>query len=197
MREVEKMKAVAFNCSPRKDGNTAHMLRAVLEVLESEGIETELVQVGGKLLHGCTGCGSCRKTGDLKCILPDDGMNEMAAKMTSADGVIIGSPTYYSDLTTEAKALIDRVGYMNGGAGNLLRRKVAASVSPARRAGAVHVLDSINHFFMINEMVVVSSSYWNVSLARLPDDYEKDAEGIRTMQNLGSNMAWVMKKLEK
>lgn len=189
------MKVAAFNCSPHKDGNTARMLRAVLDVLDSEGIETEFIQVGGRLLQGCTACGTCKRDKNLRCSLPDDGMNEFAEKMTSADGIIIGSPTFYSDLTTEAKALIDRVGYMNGGAGNRLWRKVGASVSPARRAGSTHTLDSINHFFMINEMVVVSSSYWNMSLARLPGDYESDEEGVRTMHNLGKNMAWVLKKL--
>ncbi|MFA6804503.1 MAG: flavodoxin family protein [Candidatus Methanomethylophilaceae archaeon] len=189
------MKVVAFNCSPRKDGNTAHMIKAVLDVLQSEGIITEFVQVGGNDIHGCRACGACKKNKNMKCVMDDDIVNECAKKMAEADGIIIGSPTYFADLTPEAKALIDRCGYVLRGNGNPLRRKVAASVCAVRRAGSIHVLDSINHFFTINEMVVVSSSYWNMSTSRDIGDFEKDEEGVRTMNALGKNMAWALKKL--
>jgi multimeric flavodoxin WrbA len=189
------MKVVAFNCSPRKDGNTAHMIKTVLSKLEAEGIETEFVQVGGTDIRGCRACMACSKNKDMKCILPDDGLNSYVEKMAEADGIIIGSPTYFADLTAEAKALIDRGGYVLRSNGNPLRRKVGVAVVAVRRAGGIHVFDSINHFFSINEMVVPSSSYWNVSLARVPGDYENDAEGVKTMETLGDNMAWLMKKL--
>ncbi len=185
----------AFNCSPRKDGNTEQMLRTVLDVLESEGIGTELVQVGGELIRGCQACGVCRRNADGRCAFDDDIINDCYAKMVAADGIIIGSPTYFADLTAEAKALIDRCGYVARGNGNPLRRKVGASVCAARRAGPIHVLDSINHFFTINEMVLVSSSYWSMSLSAARGDFGKDAEGGETMRVLGENMAWALHRL--
>ncbi len=189
------MKVVAFNCSPRKDGNTSRMIKTVLDVLEKEGIDTEMVQLGGRDLHGCRACNGCIRNHDGRCVLDDDPLNECYSKMVDADGILIGSPTYFADLTAEAKALIDRAGYVARANGNPLKRKVAASVSAVRRAGSIHVLDSINHFFTINEMVVVSSSYWNMSLALRKGDYDGDSEGVETMVTLGENMAWVLKML--
>lgn len=190
------VKVVAFNCSPRKDGNTAHMIGTVLEVLEAEGIETEMVQVGGNVLRGCAACGACKRNADMKCVHGADGINDYVQKMLEADGIIIGSPTYYSDMSAECKALIDRCGYTLGSAGKPLSRKVGAAVSAVRRAGGIHVIDGIQHFFTINEMYIASSSYWNMSLARDPGDYEKDEEGVRTMRKLGENMAFILKKLQ-
>ncbi|MFA5453416.1 MAG: flavodoxin family protein [Candidatus Methanomethylophilaceae archaeon] len=190
------MKVVAFNCSPHKDGNTAHMVRTVLSELEAEGIETEFVQVGGKDLHGCKACLACKKSRNLMCIQKDDDLNDYIKKMVAADGIIIGSPTYFADLTPEAKALIDRSGYVLKSNDNPMKRKVGTPVVAVRRAGSIHVIDSITHFFTINDMFVVPSSYWNMSLARVPGDYEKDTEGVATMKNLGQNMAWLLKKLE-
>jgi multimeric flavodoxin WrbA len=189
------MKVVAFNCSPRKNGNTHDMLKTVLDVLESEGIETELVQVGGKDVHGCRACGACRKNKDMKCIQSDDIINECVKKMAEADGILMGSPSYFADVTVETKAIIDRCGYVLRSNGNPLKKKVGSAVCSMRRAGATHVLDTMNHFFTINEMVVVSSSYWNLSLAREKGDYLEDEEGVNTMKTLGQNMAWALKKL--
>ncbi len=188
------MKVAAFNCSPKKDGNTAHMIKTVLSVLESEGIETEFVQVGGEDLKGCKACMGCSRNKDMKCVQKDK-MNDFIAIMAEADGIIIGSPTYFADLTPEAKALIDRCGYVLRSNGNPLIRKVGAGVVAVRRAGGIHTLDSINHFFSINQMIVPNSSYWNVSLSRVPGDFEKDEEGVKTMEDLGKNMAWLLKKL--
>ncbi len=191
------MKVTAFNCSPRKDGNTAHMLKTVLSVLEENGIETEFVQVGGIDMHTCRACGKCKKNMDGKCVLDDDPLNEYSSKMVESDGILIGSPTYFADLSADAKILIDRVGYSCGTKnGNPLKRKVGAAVVTARRAGSVNAFDSINHFFLVKEMIVAGSSYWNMSLARDYGDYENDAEGITTMKKLGENMAWLLKKLE-
>lgn len=191
------MKVTAFNCSPRKDGNTAHMLKTVLSVLEQNGIETEFVQVGGVDMHTCHACGKCKKNMDGKCVQDDDPLNEYSAKMVESDGILIGSPTYFADLSPEAKILIDRVGYSCGTKeGNPLKRKVGAAVVSVRRAGSVHTFDSINHFFLVKEMIIAGSNYWNMSLARNPGDYEKDDEGVSTMKTLGENMAWLLKKLE-
>ncbi|MDR0309720.1 MAG: flavodoxin family protein [Candidatus Methanoplasma sp.] len=191
------MKVVAFNCSPRENGNTARMIKDVFKVLNSEGIETELVHVGGKDMHGCRACGSCGKTKNMRCILDDDILNECVRKMVEADGIIIGSPTYFADVTSEAKALIDRAGYVTRNNGTALRRKAGAAVVAARRAGGIHSFDTINHFFTINEMITVGSSYWNITLARAEGDYDNDAEGVKIMNVLGENMAWLIKKIKE
>lgn len=191
------MKVVAFNCSPRKDGNTSQMIKDVFKVLEREGIETEFVQLGGNDLHGCRACGACAKTKDLKCIMDDDMLNDCIQKIIGSDGIIIGSPTYFSDVTTEAKALIDRAGYVIRMNGIPTKRKVGAAVVAVRRAGATHTFNTINNFFTMNEMIVVGSSYWNLSVAWKEGDYEKDKEGVRTMKDLGENMAWLLKKLKE
>ena len=189
------MKVVAFNGSASKDGNTAALLRAALDELEAEGIETELVQLAGKEIRGCIACYGCFKNKDGRCAVTRDIANECIAKMTEADGILIGSPTYFADLTTETKALIDRAGFVARANGNMFARKVGAAVVAVRRAGGIHVFDSINHFFLIGEMIVPGSSYWNVGLARDKGDAEKDEEGMRTMRTLGRNMAWLLKKL--
>ncbi len=189
------MKVLGINGSPRKNGNTAAMLQTVFQELESNGIQTEMVQLGGRLLRGCTGCRTCFERKDEKCVFGDDGMNEIIASMKEADGMIIGSPTYFADVTAEVKALIDRAGYVGLSNGGMFYRKVGAAVVAVRRAGAVHVFDSINHFFFINQMMVPGSSYWNLGVARNIGDFASDAEGIATMQNLGRNMAWLLRKI--
>lgn len=191
------MKVVVFNGSPRRDGNTMRLLRMVCETLEDEGIETEIVQVGGKSVHGCTACMKCGENQDGKCVLTGDPVNEWIEKMVAADGIIIGSPTYFADLTPEAKALIDRAGFVALANGGLLKRKVGAAVVAVRRAGAIHVYDSINHLFGISEMVTVGSTYWNMGLGLNPGEVDGDLEGRQTMEDLGRNMAWVVKKLSE
>jgi multimeric flavodoxin WrbA len=190
------MKVVAFNGSPRKDGNTTALIVHALRALEREGIETELVQLSGYTLRGCRACRACFRNRDQRCIMGEDGLNDFVQKMIAADGIILGSPTYFSDLTAEMKALIDRAGYVNGANGHFLRRKVGAAVVAVRRAGSIHVFDSINHFFLIAEMVVPGSTYWNMGIGREKGEVEGDEEGVRTMVNLGRNMAWLLKKLE-
>ncbi len=190
------MQVLGINGSPRKQGNTADMIRTVFEELETEGIATEFYQLGARILRGCTGCRMCFERRDETCRYGDDGMNEVIAKMKAADGIIIGSPTYFADLTAEVKALIDRAGYVGLSNGGMWRRKVGAAVVAVRRAGAVHVFDSINHFFFINQMIVPGSSYWNLGVARDPGEFSQDQEGVATMRNLGCNMAWLLKKLK-
>jgi multimeric flavodoxin WrbA len=189
------MRVVAFNGSPRKDGNTARLLRTVLAELEREGIETELVHIGGKKVHGCTACAKCFENQDGRCVIDDDFVNDCIAGMAAADGFIIGSPTYFADVSTETKALIDRAGYVALANGGMFGRKVGAAVVAVRRAGAVHAYDTINHLFGISQMVTVGSSYWNLGVGLAPGDVEKDEEGLQTMQTLGKNMAWLLKKI--
>lgn len=188
------MKVLAFNGSPRKDGNAVRMIRQLFDALQKERIETELIQVGGLRLYGCKACDQCRKTQSGKCSQNNDPMNGWIEKMREADGLILASPTYFADVTPELKALMDRAGFVMRGNDNAFRRKVGAAVVAVRRAGGIHVFDSINHFFLINEMLAPGSSHWNVGYGRDKGEVAKDEEAMRTMTTLGANMAWLLKK---
>lgn len=185
------MLVTAFNGSPRKNGNTARMIKAAFEILESEGIETRMIQVGGNLVHGCTGCVKCNEL--KRCIFTDDPMNEWIAAMAESDGILLGSPTYFANVTTEMKALIDRAGYVLRPQG-VLDLKVGAPVVVARRGGAMQTWNALMAFFGINNMVVPMSSYW-MGYGRMAGEVENDAEGMETMRRLGENMAFVLKKM--
>jgi multimeric flavodoxin WrbA len=189
------MRVVAFNGSPRKEGNTYLLIQRVFEELRKERIETEYVHFGGKPLRGCTACLKCVEKKDKKCVLPDDGLNDYVAKMVQAEGIILASPVYFSNVTAEMKALIDRTGYVVKANGGLLKRKVGAAVVAMRRAGATIVYSDLNFFFGISEMVIATSSYWNLGVGRTPGEVLKDEEGMKTMETLGQNMAWLLKKL--
>lgn len=192
------MKVVAFNGSPRVKGNTAQGIQIIFEELEKEGIETELVQLGGKKVFGCLACGKCGANQDKHCARQDDEMNYFIDKAIEADGIIIGSPTYFSNVSTEVKAFIDRCGYVNkANGGTLLRGKVGAPVVSVRRAGGNVVYSAINYFFGIAEMIVPGSSYWNMTLSRDIGDIQKDEEGINTFRTLGKNMAFLLKKINQ
>ncbi|MHC1790108.1 flavodoxin family protein [Solidesulfovibrio sp.] len=189
------MNVLAINGSPRKDGNTASMLRLALAEIEAAGIETELLQLHGKDLRGCIACMKCWENKDGHCAVKKDMLNEILDKMVAADGVILGSPTYFANVTSNMKSIIDRAGMTALANGGLLARKVGAGVVAVRRGGAIAVFDAMNHFFLINQMVVPGSSYWNLGRGLAPGEVESDAEGVLTMQNLGKNMAWVLGKL--
>jgi multimeric flavodoxin WrbA len=190
------MKVVAFNGSGRKDGNTAMLIAHAFAPLEAAGIETELVQLaGGKAIRGCTACYKCVENQDQRCVVSGDVINDCIAKMVEADGIILASPTYFADISAELKALIDRAGIVTRVNDNLLKRKVGAAIVAVRRGGAIHAFDSINHFFLLSQMIVPGSSYWNIGMGRHIGDVQEDAEGIQTMIDLGENMAWVLGKL--
>ena len=190
------MKIVAFNGSGRKDGNTAMLIRRVLQVLGAEGIETELIQLAGERISGCNACRTCFSTKNARCVIEDDNVNAYIQKMVEADGVILGSPVYFSMMSPELKALIDRAGYVALANDGLFKRKVGAAVVAVRRAGAIPTFDAINHFFLISQMIIPASSYWNVGFGRKKGDIASDEEGMRTMEELGKNMAWLLKKLK-
>ena len=191
------MKVVAVNGSARRDSNTARLIETVFGPLREAGIECELINLAGKDIRGCTACGKCREIADGQCHGRRDFGNELIDRLREADGIILGSPTYFADVTAEMKALIDRVGYVSMGNGGFFARKPGAAVVAARRGGAIHVFDTINHFFLISQMIVVGSSYWNVGIGRLPGDVDDDAEAQRTMTILGTNMAWLLAKIAK
>jgi multimeric flavodoxin WrbA len=189
------MKVVAFNGSARKDGNTAMLVEMVFKELKKEKIKTELVQLAGKKIRGCTACGKCFPNQDKRCVVKGDILNDCIEKMLEADGIILASPTYFTDVSTEMKALIDRAGFVAKANQDMFRRKVGAAVVAVRRGGAIHAFDTMNHFFFISQMVVPGSSYWNIGVGLAPGDVKGDEEGTATMQTLGKNMAWLLKKI--
>jgi multimeric flavodoxin WrbA len=189
------MKVLGINCSPRKGGNTELLILEVFKALEKEGIKTEFFQLGGKDVNGCIACMKCRKKKDGFCHQKNEVINKCIGRIMKADGIIIGSPVYHADITADAKALIEVASYALGGAGKPLKHIPGAAVIAVRRGGAIHAFDSINHFFLINEMIVPGSSYWNIGIGREKGEVLKDEEGIRTMKVLGENMAWLLKKL--
>jgi len=191
------MKVLAVNGSPRPKGNTSVMLGWAAEELTKAGVEVETFQLGGQPIDGCKACNVCWDKRDRRCVQDKDPVNEVIAKMVEADGLILGSPVYFSDLTPELKALIDRSGFVSLRNGRLLNRKVGAAVVVARRAGHVHTYDSINHFFGISGMFTVGSIYWNLGVGREPGEVNKDEEAKKTMAALGQNMAWLLEKIHR
>ena len=189
------MKVIAFNGSPRKKGNTSTLINMVLVELQKEGIETEIVQIGGTPIHGCRACFKCVANQDKRCSQDDDALNRHLEKMLEAGGIIFGSPTYHGDVTPELKALLDRAGLVSKVNGTLFRRKVGAAVVAVRRAGSVHAIGSVHHMLLMNEMIVPGSSYWNMAIGFDKEDVATDDEGVQTMRTLGQNMAWLMKKI--
>jgi multimeric flavodoxin WrbA len=187
------VKVVAFNGSARKDGNTAILIQHVFKEIEREGIATEMIQLAGQAIRGCTACYRCFERKDRRCAVTGDVANACITKMLEADGIILGSPTYFSNATPEIMALVCRAGLVAKANDDMLRRKVGAAVVAVRRAGAIHAFNSINHFFFISQMVVPGSSYWNIGIGREKGQVESDEEGLRTMAVLGSNMAWLLK----
>ena len=191
------MKVLAINGSPRKGGNTEILLRKVLEPLAAAGHKTDYVQVGGTRIRGCTACGACGRLQNKRCVIEDDIFNLAFAKMLEADAIVIGSPVYFADVTAETKALIDRAGRVARTNGGLLWRKIGAAAVAARRGGAIHAVDAINHLYLANQMVVPGSTYWNFGLGRDPGDVLADEEGLANMKDLGEQIAWLLGLQEK
>jgi multimeric flavodoxin WrbA len=188
------MKVIGFNGSPRKDGNTSILFRRLFHELEKEEIETELVQLSGKEIHGCIACYQCLENQDQRCAVKKDAANEYIEKMSQAQGIVLGSPVYFADVTPEMKALIDRAGFVSLSNGRMFRNKVGAALASFRRSGAMHAVDSMNHFFLSNEVIIVGRA---ISVGREKGEVEKDEEGMLWATNLGQRMAWLLKKVHK
>jgi multimeric flavodoxin WrbA len=186
------MKVVAFNGSPRKGGNTEQLIGQVFEVLRAEAIECERIDIAHQALRGCTGCFACAKNGGV-CVIDDD-LNGWFAKAREADALVIGSPTYFANVSAETKALLDRMGLMARATGAFVRKPLAAVVA-VRRGGAVLAFDAINHMGQINQMFIVGSTYWNFAVGREKGEVLSDREGMANMRNIGENLAWLLKKL--
>ncbi len=191
------MKVLAINSSARKDGNTAFLINAAFEELNREGIETEMIQLAGKVIEPCKACWACG--GRKNCVHKEDLFQEIYEKMIQADGILLGSPVYTANISANMQAFLERasvVADMNRDE-NLLRHKVGAAVTAARRGGALNALDAMNHFFLLQDMFIVGSSYWPMAYGRMPGEVKEDQEGIETMKNLGQNMAYLLKALEE
>jgi multimeric flavodoxin WrbA len=191
------MKAVAINGSPRKGGNTEILLRKVLEPLAAAGWETELVQLGGKKIRGCTACYRCFDKADGRCAVKADIFNECFETMLAARAIILGSPTYFTDVSAEMKALLDRAGLVSVANGGLLRGKIGASVVAVRRGGGTHAFDTMNHMFLMSGVIIPGSTYWNLGYGLEKGEVERDAEGLRNMEDVGRTIAWLGKAMER
>jgi multimeric flavodoxin WrbA len=186
------MKVIGFNGSPRKNGNTAILIQRVFRGLENEGIETEFIQLSHRKIHGCISCYKCDQNKDRRCAVNDDSANEYIEKISLAQGVVLGSPSYFSGVTPEMKALIDRVGFVSRQNGMMFKDKVGCMVSAARRVGAVQTLDCMSHFFLAVQMTIVGRA---IGIGGDKREVEKDEEGLRLAEVLGQRMARVLKKL--
>lgn len=188
------MNAVLINGSPRQHGNTYNMLQTLESTFNSKNIDTEIIQIGGKAIKGCNACRKCGENKDLKCVI-NDNLTIAIEKLLSADIIILGSPTYFADITPELKALIDRSGVVARSNNHTLSRKIGAGVITGRRSGSIHAFNSINNFFLINGMIVPGSTYWNISRSAAIGDYEKDEEGVATTKKLGENIIWLSERI--
>jgi multimeric flavodoxin WrbA len=189
------MKVVALNGSARKDGNTAILINLVFDELKKEGIETELIQLAGNPIAGCIACYKCFKNKNRRCSVDKDMLNDIIEKMLQADGIILGSPTYFADVTSGMRAFIERCGFVARANDYMFKYKVGAGVVAVRRAGAIPAFNSIMLFLHYMQMMIPGSSYWNIAIGRDPGEVLKDEEGIQTMKTLGQNMAWLLKKV--
>lgn len=195
------MHVAVFNGSPRRNGNSARLCKLFCETLAAEDISSEIIQVGGVRVHGCLECNHCRRSGEEVCVQKDDPFNEWFEKMRAADGIVLATPVFVGNVTSEMKALIDRACYISRmrvrvqGQDNIFKHKVAAPLIAVRRAGAMQAYFNIMSWFAISDMIVPTSSYFNFAFGLDPGDVDSDAEGIRTVKDLAANMAWLLKKL--
>ena len=190
------MKVIAINGSPKKEGNTYHTLNMVGDEIKAGGIEFEILHIGHKMIHGCMACGECAINKDEKCVIKTDDMNQWIQQVKEADGIIIGSPVYYSGIAGTMKSFLDRLFYVSGSNGGLFRQKVAAAVVAVRRTGGSATFDNLNHYLTYSEMMIATSNYWNVIHGRTPGEVIQDSEGKQTMEVLGKNMTWLLKMKE-
>jgi len=190
------MKVIAINGSPNKEGNTFHALTMVGEELKAGGIEFEILHIGHKLIHGCLACGKCGINKDEKCVIKTDDLNLWIQQIKNSDGLIIGAPVHYAGIPGTMKSFLDRLFYVAGSNGGLLRQKVAAAVVTVRRTGGSATFDSLNHYLNYSEMIIATSNYWNIIHGRSAGEVTQDLEGKQIMSVLGKNMEWLLKMKE-
>ncbi len=190
------MKVLLINGSPRPKGNTALALSTVGAELNTAGITTQLIQIGAKPVSGCIHCGTCAKKQNKQCAITGDLVNEIIPQMAEADGIVLGSPVHFANMSGNMKGFLDRAFYVGAVNGGLYRHKVGASVAAVRRAGGIHVVDQLNKYLQYNEMLMPTSTYWASAHGMMPGEVTQDLEGIQTMRMLGKNMAWLMRLVE-
>jgi multimeric flavodoxin WrbA len=191
------MKVTAINGSPHREGNCFHALARMGEGLKREGIDFEILHVGGAVIRGCTACGDCGRRADGSCIFKDDPVNESIAKLRDSDGIVLASPVYYSGVAGTMKSFLDRCFYVAGSSGSLFRHKVGAALVAVRRSGGSSTLDCLNHYLAYSEMLVATSSYWNIVHGLKGGEMEKDLEGVQIVDVLAKNLAWMLKMREE
>lgn len=192
------MKVLGISGSPRSGGNTDILVTLALEVLAEEGIQTEFVSLSDRPVKPCRACGGCAKSEKVECTQQDPAFEGLMERFLESDGILVGSPVYFGSATPQTMALLDRVGYVARAKGsNLLRRKVGAAIVVARRAGQNFTFAQLNYFFLISEMIVPGSTYWNLAFGREKGEVRNDAEGLATVRRLAENMAWLMKKVKE
>jgi multimeric flavodoxin WrbA len=189
------MKVLGISGSPRREGNTDILLNAALEVLAVEGVQTEFLSLADRPIKPCVACRGCFASDTMRCVQEAPAFEGILDKFAETDGILIGSPVYFGSATPQIMALLDRVGYVSRKYPQLLRRKVGAAIVVARRAGQNFTFAQLNYFFLISEMIVPGSSYWNVAFGREKGEVRNDAEGMDTVKKLAQNMAWLMKRL--
>jgi multimeric flavodoxin WrbA len=189
------MKVIGINGSARKNGNTSIIINQIFKELNNNGIETELIQLSGENIQGCIGCGGCFKNKDNKCVFKNDIVNECIKKMSEADGIILGSPVYFADVTSNMKALLERIGMVSGANGDLLKHKIGTSVVAVRRGAATRAFDTMNYFLHCTQMYLVGASYWNMVYGKEIGEVTNDVEGMENMKSIGENMTWILNKL--
>ena len=190
------MNVVAFNGSPKEQGNTAAALKLVAAELEGAGITVNFVHLGKELISGCIACGACIKNRNERCIIESDKVNDYIQMMKNADGILIGSPVHFASIGGTMKSFLDRAFYVSGVNNSLFRHKVGAAVVAVRRSGGVTTFDSLNHYINYAEMVMPGANYWNVIHGTRPGDTVKDEEGEQILRTLGRNMLWLLQLIE-
>ncbi|EHI99458.1 NADPH-dependent FMN reductase [Clostridium sp. DL-VIII] len=191
------MKVIGINGSARKDGNTSIIIKEIFSQLNKNGIETELIDLGNAKINGCIGCGNCFKNKDNKCVFKNDIVNECIEKMIEADGIILGSPVYFADVSANMKALLERIGMVSSANGDLFKHKAGASVVAVRRGGATRAFDTMNYFLHCTQMYLVGGTYWNMVYGKEVGEVLNDIEGMKNMESIGDNMAWLLNKINR
>lgn len=189
------MNVIGFNGSPRKDGNTSILIETVFKELEAEGIATRLVNLGPRSVNGCLGCLKCFDKKDGHCVQTQDDLNQWMDAMRTADGIVLGSPVYFANISGQMKCFLDRAWMVARANDNMFARKVGAGVVAARRAGTVTAFNALNTYFTISQMIIAGSTYWNMGFGREKGETHQDGEGLQIMANLGQNMAWLIKSI--
>ncbi len=186
------MKIVLISGSPKPNGNTALLMQECAKVIEERGVEAEIVSFAGMKIESCIGCGKCAKTGE--CGL-DDGLNEVIGKIRGAEGLIVGAPVYFGTARGDVMCALQRIGYVSRSTDKFLTGKVGGPIAVARRGGQTLTLQEMLMFFLINDMIVPGSSYWNMVFGRLPGEALNDEEGMATVRHFAENVAGLVKRL--